>query len=263
MAFNITDLFMGMAQGNSMAWLAFGGLAGCAALGVFLLILWMKMPAASKTMFLNNISQTSDPMVITCMPHKLLKFNYPKMYSSGILHSKLGWHLSVKRWLHASETMSQKDIDALTSNSQNYGIEGAPGRGVFVNYSVQTQVIAPELLAFLQHGKVLEKLNSKQITPKIEVDAFISALQKYKETTKEKMIELAPFHIDLPLNIELLKEMLNRSFDKQEAEVLEDQIASICKNKQSGANLMMIVLLLTGISLLVGIVSLVKLFGLF
>jgi hypothetical protein len=220
---------------------------------LFLLILWLKLPQYAKRGFINNLIQ-HRPVVLECYENKKVVFQIPQMFRNGLAYLKGVWFIPPKLWAGSGEDLKDAERQALNSV---YTGDGCPA-GLYVNYSIQAQISNPELLVVVQHERAIQKLGAKDAV-RIPKDVFIAALN----SIKDKDVQLSPMNLDLPLDIRGLKTVLPKSLSKSELAEQENRIRQDVRQQTSGVGSNGIVILLLVVTLILGVVSLLKQFGVF
>jgi hypothetical protein len=172
------------------------------------------MPQFAKAGFINNMI-AHRPVVLECFENKKVVFQIPQLFRNGLAYQKGAWYIPPKLWASAGEDLQQAEREAINAV---YSGDGCPA-GLFLNYSIQSQVANPELLKIVQHEQKLKRLGEKEpiLIPK---ELFIAALPHIKD----KFIQLQPMNLDLPLDIRGLKTMLPKSLSKSELAEQENRI---------------------------------------
>jgi len=242
-------IFQRLFEGDWISWMVvalFIIVVGCLA---FLIILWWKMPQFAKAGFINNLI-AHRPVVLECFENKKVVFQIPTLFRNGLAYLKGAWFIPPKLWASSEDDL--KDAERQAVNAV-YSGDGCPA-GLYLNYSIQSQVANPELLAVVQHERELKKLSDKDPI-QIDKDLFIAALRH----VKDKYVQLHPMNLDLPIDIRGLKTMLPKSLSKSELAEQENRIRQdVRQDAAFGRNKTMILTILIVVSVLVGVVNLLK-----
>ena len=225
MDFNPLDIFTQAWQGNWVAWFAIALFICVVGAFSFVIILWWKLPQFAKKAFINNTVGGHRPTVAECYENRLVKFQIPQIFRSGLSYDKGAWYLYPKTWATSSEELTAGEREVLNAI---YTIQGAPS-AFYLNYSIQAQAINPELVAICQHEAELNKLRQDQPV-KIKKELFIEALQ----LIKDDYIQLKPMFLHFPLDIKGIKTMLPKSLSKSELGEQENRIRQDVRANMGG-----------------------------
>ena len=249
---NPLDILTQALEGNWVAWFAIAISVAGFAMIVFLAILWLKLPEYAKKGFINNLVG-HRPVVLECFENKKIMFQIPQMFRNGLAYLKGAWYIPPKLWASSGEELKDAERQALNAV---YTGDGCPA-GLYMNYSVQAQIANPELLTIVQHERTVQRLGEKG-SVRIKKELFMAALQHIKDDS----VQLEPMNLDLPMDIRGLKTVLPKSLSKSELAEQENRIRQDVRQQMGGMKQNTIVLLLLVISIIVGVVSLIKQFGL-
>jgi hypothetical protein len=241
------DIFTRLFEGDWIAWTTLALFIVVVGLACFLIILWWKMPQFAKAGFINNLI-AHRPVVLECFENKKVVFQIPQLFRNGLAYQKGAWYIPPKLWATAGEDLQQAEREAINAV---YSGDGCPA-GLYVNYSIQSQVANPELLVVIQHERTIKKLADKDPI-QIDKELFIAALRHIKD----KYIQLHPMNLTLPINIRDLKTMLSKSLSKSELAEQENRIRQdVRQDAAFGGNKTTVLVILLVISVIIGIVSL-------
>lgn len=249
------DIFEQAFQGNWVAWYGIGTTIGIVALFVLIIIVWWKMPQLAKSQFINNTIGGGRPTVAQCHDDKKVRFMNPEMFSHGFAYFKGLVYIPIKQWISSNESLKQTTQSLV---STVYNIEGTHSP-FFINYAASSALMNPELVAMIQHE---EELQGKGFDETVEVDRnlFINVLSKIKDPK----IRIKPMYLTFPLeDIRKLKQILPKSLSKSEFREFENKVRQDERNNQTGLGSAKIAILLTVITMMVSIVTLLKVMGVF
>lgn len=243
-------------QGNPVAWY-------CIALGIVMLILlvmmlivWWKMPQISKSQFWNNLTGGAKPTVAQCHEDKYVRFINPIIHSGGFAYFKGLVYIPLKQWLNGdNEDLSSEIKDIVNSV---YSMEGTPSK-LYLNYAKSAAIINPEVAAYIQNEKALQKLHESQ---KVEIDKakFIAFLQ----AIPDKRVIIEPLNLNFPISdVRKLKEYMPKSVSKSDFVEFENKIRQDERGDKRGMGSGTILVLLLVILLILNGVGLLKQFGVF
>ena len=249
---NPLDILTQALEGNWVAWFAIAMFVATFMMLVGLIVLWWKLPEYAKKGFINNLVG-HRPVVLECFENKKIMFQIPQMFRNGLAYLKGAWYIPPKLWASSGEELKDAERQALNAV---YTGDGCPA-GLYMNYSVQAQIANPELLTIVQHERTVQRLGEKGPV-RIRKELFIAALQHIKDDS----VQLEPMNLDLPMDIRGLKTVLPKSLSKSELAEQENRIRQDVRQQMGGMRQNTIVLLLLVISIIVGVVSLIKQFGL-
>jgi hypothetical protein len=241
------DIFTRLFEGDWIAWMCLVMFIVGVGLVSFLIILWWKLPQFAKAGFINTIIG-HRPVVLECFENKKVKFQIPQIFRNGLAYMKGAWYIPPKLWASASEDLKEAERQAINAV---YSGDGCPA-GLYVNYSIQSQVSNPELLVVVQHEREIKRLSEKDPVL-IDKELFIAALRHIKD----KHVQLQPMNLDLPLDIRALRTMLAKSLSKSELNEQENKIRQDVRGDAAfGGNKSTILTILIVVSVILGIVSL-------
>jgi hypothetical protein len=249
---NPLDLLTQALEGNWVAWFGIAIFIVAFGMFVFLVILWLKLPDYAKKGFINNLVG-KRPVVLEFFENKKISFLIPQMFRNGLAFFKGAWFIPPKLWV------GEADLKGAERQALNavYSGDGCPA-GLYLNYSVQAQIFNPELVTIIEHEQIIQRLG-KNDPVKVKKEIF----QKALDYIKDEYVQLSPMHLDLPLNIEGLKTLLPQSLSKSQLAEQENRIRQDVRQQLGGVGQNTIVLLLLVVSIILGVVGLLKQFGLF
>ena len=243
------DIFQRLFEGDWIAWMAVALFIVVVACFALIIIVWWKMPQFAKAGFLNNLF-AHRPVVLECFENKKVIFQIPTLFRNGLAYLKGAWYIPPKLWASAGEDLKAAEREAINAI---YSGDGCPA-GLFLNYSIQSQVANPELLVIVQHERELKKLSEKDPIL-ISKELFIAALNHIKDTT----IQLHPMNLDLPIDIRGLKTMLPKSLSKSELAEQENRIRQdVRQDAAFGGNKSTVLVVLLVVTVILGLVNLLK-----
>jgi len=250
------DIFEQAFQGNWVAWFGIGTSIVGFALFCFLFILWLKLPQFAKAGFINNLIG-KRPVVLECYENKKVRFQLPQILRSGLALAKGAWYVPTKLFSGSKEELSDAERQSLNAV---YSGDGCPA-GLYLNYSVQAQVTNPELVMIMQHEIEIQKLQNGEPV-RIKRDLFFAAMGH----VKDEYIQLSPMNLQFPLDIRALKTLLPKSLSKSELTEQENRIRDDVRKNMGGlglGGLGVVLVLLSVISVIMGVILLLKTFGVF
>jgi hypothetical protein len=248
------DIFQRLFEGDWIAWTTLAFFIVIVGLVSFLIILWWKLPQFAKAGFINNLI-AHRPVVLECFENKKVVFQIPQMFRNGLAYLKGAWFIPPKLWVSSADDLKAAERQAVNAV---YSGDGCPA-GLYVNYSIQSQVANPELLVIVQHERELKRLSAKDPI-EIDKELFIAALRHIKD----KSVQLQPMNLDLPIDIRDLKTMLPKSLSKSELAEQENRIRQdVRQDAGFGGNKSTVLVILIVISVILGVVSLLHDFKVF
>ncbi len=242
-------------QGNPVAWYCVGFGIGFVALTFAALIVWWKLPQNCKSQFFNNLTGGTKPTVLQCHEDKRARFINPTMYSNGFAYFRGLVYIPLKQWLTKDSELNEVEKDTATAV---YGLEGTQS-ALYLNYSKSGAIVNPEVVAYIQNEKALNKLQTdKKVT--IDRQKFIDFLSKLSDKT----ITIEPLNLNFPIkDIRKFKEWLPKSLNKSDFVEFENKIRQDERGNKQGVNYQAIIVVLLLINLLLGGLGMAKQFGLF
>ena len=248
----LTDWFMQMWQGRFVAILAFILVIVVVALLALLILIWWKLPQPARKMFRNNL-WGHNPIVFNAYDTRVLKVDTPKFQEAGIGYSKEnGWSFVPRLTRDTGEALSSSEQDLIT---KAFVVEGLHVPA-YVGYSGKATIANPELQAFLDNAEVFTKKGNPHNRVLVPRQAFINALQNMKDD----MVQIAPMWVTQLVDPRKLKQHLSRSWDKARLFAMEQAVREQLRN-ELGGTLVKAALVLTIVTLVVGILTLARLYN--
>lgn len=252
--FDPLDLFWQALAGNWVAWFAISLTGVVLVLICSIIIAWHFLPQYARAGLINNTVGHNRPTIAELYENKRLVFRLPQLLRSGLGYLKGVWFIFPKAWALSQEELTKAERDLVNSVCTIEGSQSA----FYFNLSVQAQVVNPEMLAVIQHQKELQSLVDGQVV-KVKKSLFFEALKQMKDD----YVQLQPMHLEYPTDIKELRTMLPKSLSKSELAEQENRIRQDVREEKGGFNLQIVLVLIGVVSVILGIVTLLKLFGVF
>lgn len=209
------DIFGQALEGNWVAYFAIGMTIAVFALGVFVIILWRKMPQLAKNMFVNETFGGHHPTVAQCLETRRIIFHNPTMLRNGFAYDKQrkAVYLPPKLWTETAK-LTEKERNIVENV---YSIDGSQSP-FFLNYSVQAYMTNPEVLALIQNDEWMKKFASKGLN--VKTDVFYNAMKE----AKVESLNFKGLNFSFPIDVKHLKTALNESISDSDFIEFENEI---------------------------------------
>jgi hypothetical protein len=264
----IDQFFKQLFQGNVIAYLALALAVGFIVVLCVLGVLYWKLPQLAKSQLWNNILGCK-PTFATCYPDLTVKFKNPTLFSNGIAYDG---HWQILLQDDGSGNLSIKERDVI---NKVYRMEGT-NSPFYLRWSKQAYVVSPELAALAQHGtavkalaemsettaaQLLEKLRSADYKHPIKVKRteLITTLQGIKD----EFIPLAPMHFTFDVDMPKIKEFIPNAVSDTNLKEHENTVRQENEHNMAKADMVKVVAALSGIGILVSVVTLLKVMNIF
>jgi hypothetical protein len=242
--FSYPDPITQLWQGNPLAYIAGILIFIVIALAILIVVVKLKMPQLSWALFKNNL-KGGGPVIASVYENNSAKFFTPKLFQSAVAYDG-EWFLFPKAYAQGLEDLSVAEREILMSACS---IEGAPGQ-LYFNYSIQSLITTPKLLAMIQHEKAMRGLTAKDAKIKVPKSLFMEALERIDD----EYITISPMTISLPLSIKGLKEVLPKSLRKHDLKAIENLVREWMKGQGIGLNWAMVAAILAGIGIIAAVI---------
>lgn len=264
----VDQLFYQLFEGNPVAYLALFMAVGFVIVFCALGVLYWKLPQIAKSQLWNNLFGCK-PTFATCYPDRTVKFRNPHLYGNGIAYDG-DWQILIHDDGNGNLTVNERD----TVNAV-YRMEGT-NSPLYFRWSKQAYAVSPELAAVAQHEKgvkALAEMSKAEVAElverlskadpkhpiKVKRKAFLDALKN----CKDEYIQLAPMYFAFDVDVPKIREMLPNALSDSNLKEHENIVRQEDKDGISKGNLMIALLALTGIGVIVGVISLLKNMGVF
>lgn len=269
--FDITNWFMRMYKGDDIAWIAFVAVI----LTVMLLaaggVVWWKLPSFAKKVFFNNI-RANNPTIANAYDDRVIRFETPQVFGSGIMYNgKGGWFFPPHLMSELADGKLGKDERSAITGA--YHIQGSSS-AFYLACSIKGAIINPEVASILEHPEFYEKLKDERFGSvrsflvgdkpaegivRVSKVLFMDAVKRIEGD----YVTISPVHITTRVDPAKIKEYLPQMFTKSMLLAIELKVKEIAARVGGRMDLIKLVLILSGVSVLISGVIAAKLFGVF